>query len=184
MHNKNTHTGASFSLTNRMKRLIWNVVYTLFFRYSPRPLHQWRSLVLRLFGAKIGKRVHVYPKVTIWAPWNLEIDDESGIGNGTQLYSQGKITIGKRVVISQGSHICTGTHDYTQCRFPLHTYPITIKDNVWIAADSFVAPGVVIGEGAVVGARSAVFKDIEAWTVVGGNPARFIKKRELNTLIK
>lgn len=181
MHNINTYTGPSFSLSNRLMRLVWGITYMLFFRYTPKPFHFWRSFLLKLFGAKVGKGVHVYPKVRIWAPWNLELKDECGIGNDVNLYSQGKITIGKRAVISQGAHICTGTHDYTQSGFPLYTRPIVIADQAWIAAEAFIGPGVTIGEGAVVAARSCVIKDVDSWTVVGGNPARFIKKRN-NTL--
>ncbi len=174
----------SFSLGNRIKRLIWGFAYFFLFRYSPKPIHAWRSLILRLFGAKIGKGVHVYPKVTIWAPWNLEVADETGIANGVNLYSQGKIIIGKRVVISQGSHICTGSHDYTQRGFPLFTKDISIGDNVWIAAESFIHPGVVIGEGCVIGARSVVLKDMPEWMICSGHPCKPLKKRTLINFLK
>ena len=160
-------------------RLVWNFVYLVFFKYSPRPLHMWRSFILRLFGADIGKGVHVYPKVIIWAPWQLIIGDETGIANGTILYSQGIIKLGKRVVISQGSHLCAGTHDFTKKGFPLITKPITIEDNVWIAAESFIHPGVTIHEGAVIGARSVVTKDIPTWMVCAGNPCKPLKVRIL-----
>ncbi len=180
MYNIDTYTGPSFSLKNRLMRVVWGVVYTFFFRYSPRPLHNWRAFVLRCFGAKIGKDVHIYPKVYIWAPWNLEVDDESGIANGVTIYSQGKINIGKRVVISQGTYLCTGTHDYSQKGFPLLTKSIIIKDNVWVASESFIHPGVLINEGCVIGARSVVIKDMPAWQVCTGNPCKPIKKRVLN----
>ena len=121
MINTDTYTGPSFTLRNRIKRLIWGCVYVLFFRYSPKPFHAWRSFLLRLFGATVGKGVHVYPAVKIWAPWNLELGDECGIGNGAILYSQDKISIGYRVVISQGTHICAGTHDYRKPGFPSPT---------------------------------------------------------------
>lgn len=176
--NQDTFTGASFSLRNRLARLLWNLVYLICFKYSPRPLHIWRRFLLRLFGAKVGKGVHVYPKVSIWAPWNLEIQDESGIADGVILYSQDKIFVGKRVVISQGSHLCTGTHDYTKRGFPLITKPIKIQNNVWITTEVFIHPGVIIGEGSVVGARSVVSKDLPPWMVCVGFPCKPIKKRE------
>ncbi len=88
------------------------------FRYSPRQFHLWRSFLLRLFGASIGEKVHVYPRVKVWAPWNIRLGDECGIGNGAILYSQGTITIGRRAVISQGAHLCAGTHDYNLPGFP------------------------------------------------------------------
>lgn len=181
MHNKDTFTGPSFSLRNRLSRLVWDVVATFLFYYSPRPLHTWRSFLLRCFGAKIGKGVHVYPKVAIWAPWNLEIGDKSGIANGVTLYSQGKIRIGKRVVISQGSYLCTGSHDYTDKGFPLYTKDINIRDDVWIAAGTFIHPGVTVEEGAVVGAKSVVTKDVPAWMVCSGHPCKPLKKRELKS---
>jgi len=153
------------------------VVSGILFRFSPKPLHGFRSFLLRLFGAKVGRGVHVYPKVKIWAPWNLNIGDECGIANDVILYSQGQITIGHRVVISQGSHLAAGTHDYTQPGFPLITKPIVINDHVWIAAEAFINPGIVIGEGCVIGARSVVIKDMPAWMVCAGHPCKPIKER-------
>jgi putative colanic acid biosynthesis acetyltransferase WcaF len=177
MHNQNTYTGPSFSLKNRLARVLWGVVVLTLFKYSPRPLHSWRSFLLRCFGAKVGKGVHVYPGAIIWAPWNLELDDECGVASGATLYSQGKIRIGKRAVISQGSHLCAGTHDYTLPGFPLITKPITIADHAWIAAEAFVHPGVTIGEGCVVGARSVVTRDMPAWMVCAGHPCKPLKDR-------
>lgn len=179
MHNQDTVTGASFSLKNRVLRVIWQFTSLLVFRYSPKPLHGWRAFVLRCFGAKVGKGVHVYPKVSIWAPWNLELGDACGIGNGVTLYAQGKITIGKRAVISQGAHLVAGTHDYTQLGFPLYTKPITIGDYVWVAADVFIHPGIRINEGSVIGARSVVTKDMPEWMICSGHPCKPIKERYL-----
>jgi len=122
--------------------------------------------------------VHVYPSARIWAPWNLEIGDESGVADGVTLYSQGRITLGKRVVVSQGSYLCAGTHDFEQPGFPLITAPIVIHDHVWIAAQAFVHPGVTIGEGCVVGARSVVTKDLPAWMVCSGFPAKPLRERK------
>ncbi|WP_316786293.1 WcaF family extracellular polysaccharide biosynthesis acetyltransferase [Pedobacter frigiditerrae] len=180
--NVDTHTGASFSFKNRFARVIWSVVYQILFRFSPKPLHGWRSFLLKLFGAKVGKGVHIYPGVRIWAPWNLELHDQCGVGSGANLYSQGKITIGEKAVISQGAYLCAGTHDYTKAGFPLITAPIYIGKNVWVAAEAFVHPGVAIGEGTVVGARAVVVKDLPAWMVFAGNPARPIKDRVITDL--
>jgi putative colanic acid biosynthesis acetyltransferase WcaF len=177
MHNQNTYTGPSFSLRNRIARVVWGVVVLFLFRYSPKPFHSWRSFLLRCFGAKVGRGVHVYPGVKIWAPWNLDLADECGVANGAILYSQGKITIGRRAVISQGSHLCAGTHDYTKPGFPLVTRPIVISDNAWVAAEAFVHPGVTIGEGCVIGARSVVTRDMPAWMVCAGHPCKPLKNR-------
>ncbi len=180
MYNQDTHSGPSFPLPNRLARLAWGIVSALLFRPSPRPLHVWRSFLLRLFGAQIGRAVHIYPGVIIWAPWNLQIGDEAGVASGAILYSQGKITIGKRAVISQGAHLCAGTHDFTRKGFPLVTKPILIGDQVWIAAEAFVHPGITIGEGAVVGARSVVTRNLPPWKVCSGFPACPIKDRIIN----
>ncbi len=177
-----TYIGTTFSFKNRLGRILWINVSFLLFRLSPRPFHQWRSFLLRCFGAKVGKGVHVYPRTKIWAPWNIEFGDECGIADGVTLYSQGKIYIGKKVVISQGSHLVAGTHDYNQPDFPLVTKPITINDHVWIAAESFIHPGVTLAEGCVIGARSVVTKDMPAWMVCGGHPCKPLKERNNFTL--
>jgi putative colanic acid biosynthesis acetyltransferase WcaF len=178
MHNQDTFTGPSFSMKNRLARLIWNLTWAFLFWPSPSVFHGWRNFILRCFGAKIGRGVHVYPKVKIWAPWNLVLKDECGIANGVNLYSQDFITVGKRAVISQHSFICTGTHDYTKKGHPLITAPINIEDKSWVAAEAFLHPGVTIGEGAVIGARSVVTRDMPSWMVCAGHPCVPIKKRE------
>lgn len=179
MHNQNTRTGPSFSKRNRLGRILWAIVVTLLFRFSPKPFHEWRSILLRLFGGKVGKGVHVYPGAIIWAPWNLELGDGCGIANGAIIYSQGKITIGKLAIISQGAHLVAGTHDYTKQSFPLITKPINIGDHAWIAAEAFIHPGVSIGEGCVIGARSVVTKDMQPWMICAGHPCKPLKTRIL-----
>ena len=174
----NAYTGPSFPLGDRVRRALWQAVWLTLFRLSPRSLHVWRRLLLRTFGARVGKGVHVYPGVRIWAPWNVEFGEECGVGDGAILYSQGFIRIGRRAVISQGSQLCTGTHDYTQAGFPLITTPITIGAETWLAAECFIMPGVRIGDGAVIGARSVVTKDMPAWTVCAGHPCKPIKPRQ------
>lgn len=177
MHNQDTSKGPSFSMKNRMARVVWQFVWLLLFRYSPKPFHGWRSFLLRCFGANIGKGTHVYPGVKIWAPWNLVLMDECGVGNGTNLYSQGKISIGKRSVISQGVYLCAGTHDYNRIGFPLITKPINIGNYVWVAAEAFIHPGVNIGEGCVIGARSVVTRSMPAYKVCSGHPCKVLKER-------
>ena len=135
--------------------------------------------MLRCFGAKIGRSVHVYPSAMIYLPWNLEAGDESAIGEHVLIYNLGRVTLGARVTISHRAHVCAGTHDYTKPDFPLLRPPIMIGSEAWICADAFVGPGVTIGEGAIVGARAVVVKDIRPWSIVIGNPAREIKRREI-----
>ena len=178
MQNQDTFTGPSFPLRDRLARAVWNLFRVLLFRFSPVFCHGWRRFVLRSFGAYIGRGVHIYPAVKIWAPWNLEIGDESGIGNGAILYSQGLIRIGKRVVISQGAHLCTGTHDYDQSGNPLRTHPIEVGDHAWVAAEAFIHPGVRIGTGTIIGARAVVVKDMPDWTICAGHPCSPLKPRK------
>jgi putative colanic acid biosynthesis acetyltransferase WcaF len=177
MTNIDTFTGPSFSIANRMARIVWSVVYILLFRYSPRPFHEYRSFILRVFGAKVGQGVHVYPGAKIWAPWNLELKSECGVADGVDLYCQGKITLGYRSIISQRVFLCAGTHDYTDQGHPLITAPIIIGDHAWVAAEAFIHPGIIIGEGAVIGARAVVTKDMPAWTVCAGHPCKPLKPR-------
>lgn len=177
MYNQDMFTGPSFSFKNRLARVIWGGAWFMLCRFSPKPMHSWRSFILRCFGAKVGFGVHVYPGVNIWAPWNLDLADECVVGNGATLYSQGKIFIGRRAVISQGTHLVTGTHDYTKLGFPLFTKPIYIGDKAWIATEAFVHPGVTIGEGCIIGARSVVAKDMPPWMVCAGHPCRPLKER-------
>lgn len=171
-----THIGR-FSWRNRLARVAWHSVYILLFRPSPRPLHAWRAFLLRRFGARIAPGCHIYPKAVVWAPWNLVCQEAAGVADGAILYNQALITLGKRSVVSQGSHLCTGTHDYESATFELHAKAISVGDDAWIAAESFVHPGINIGEGAVIGARSVVTKDMPAWMVCAGHPCKPIKPR-------
>jgi putative colanic acid biosynthesis acetyltransferase WcaF len=167
------------SLENKIGRVLWHITWLLVYRPSTRLFHGWRRLILRLFGARIGKGVHPYLSVRIWAPWNLEMGDQSCLGDHIDCYCVDKVRIGSHSTISPYSYLCTASHDYTDPAMPLITAPTVIGEGVWIAADVFVGPGVAIGDGVVIGARSCVFRNIEPWTVVAGNPAKFIKKREL-----
>jgi len=166
---------------HHLKRIIWYLVNRTVFRCIPTiTLRSLRNFILRLFGAKIPLQSLVYSTCSIWAPWNLDLGENGCIGPKVQIYNKAKISIGDNSVISQGAFLCTATHDITKKSHPLISFPITIGDGVWVAADAFIGPGVTIGDGAVVGARAVVFKDVGAWTVVGGNPAKFIKKRTID----
>ena len=136
--------------------------------------------MLRIFGAKLGKAVHPYPSARIWAPWNLEMDDRSCLSEYVDCYCVDKIKLGKDVVVSQYSFLCTASHDYNDPSFPLTTAPISIDDRAWVAADVFIGPGVTVGEGAVIGARSTVFNDIDRNTVIAGSPPKLIGLRGLD----
>ena len=156
---------------------LWWLVQALFFKPSPQFLYGFRRFLLRLFGAKIGKKVIIRPSAQITYPWKVTIGDYSWIGDEVVLYSLGEIEIGANTVISQKSYICTGSHDYLQIDFPIFAKKITIKDECWLATDVFVAPGVTIDKGTVVGSRSSVYKDLPGNKICIGNPAQIIKNR-------
>ena len=171
----------SLTLVSKFARALWQTVWLLLYRPSPRIFHAWRSLLLKMFGAKLGKSVHAYPSSRIWAPWNLEMGDHSCLSEHVDCYCVDKIRIGAHATVSQYSFLCTASHDYTDLAMPLVTAPITIGERAWITADVFVAPGVNIGEGAMIFARSSVFHDVEPWTVAAGNPSKSVKPRIINT---
>lgn len=157
----------------------WWMVYTVFFRLSPQVLYAWRRFLLRLFGAKIGKNVIIRPTARITYPWKVSIGDYSWIGDDVVLYSLGNIKIGENTVISQRSYICTGTHDYNSEDFRIYAEDINIGSKCWLATDVYIAPGITIEDGVVVGARSSVFSDLDANKVYVGSPAKSIKNRKL-----
>jgi putative colanic acid biosynthesis acetyltransferase WcaF len=170
----------SFSLKNKMARLVWNISCLILFRpFGSRLFKKWRVLILKCFGAKIDWSSHIYSSVKIWAPWNLEIGVNSSLGPQVDCYNQGKVSIGANTVISQKTYLCASTHDYTKRDFPLVLKPIQIGNGVWIAAGAFIGPQVRIGDYAVIAACAVVIKNVDANTIVGGNPAKFIKTRNL-----
>jgi putative colanic acid biosynthesis acetyltransferase WcaF len=164
------------SRANQLMRILWRVVWLFAYRPSPTVFHAWRRFLLRVFGAKIANDAYPHPSVKIWAPWNLEMGSLSCLGPDVDCYSVDSVVIGSRATVSQYSFLCTATHEYRIPNRPVVTSPIVICERAWIAADAFIGPGVTIGEGAVVGARSSVYRDVEPWTVVAGNPARILKK--------
>ncbi|WP_226543520.1 putative colanic acid biosynthesis acetyltransferase [Neotamlana laminarinivorans] len=175
-----TKTRHKFSLANKLKRVIWLLVDMFLFKpFMPRVFKKYRVFILKVFGAQISWNAMVYANVKIWAPWNLEMKPFSCLGPKVDCYNQGKITIGENATISQKAYLCASSHDYTKRNHDLFLAPINIESKAWVAAGAFIGPGVTLGEGAIVGATASVFKDVEPWCVVGGNPAKFIKKREI-----
>ncbi|WP_067785781.1 hypothetical protein [Paraurantiacibacter namhicola] len=171
--------GAEFTLGNRIARAVFQLAWLGLARFTPPFLHSWRRLVLRTFGAKIGAGTRVYASVRIWLPGNLAIGSGCIIGPRVRLYNQGRITIGDDCVVSQDASLCASTHSPHDPAFALQLSPITIADQCWIAAEAFVGPGVSMGEGAVLGARGALFEDAEPVTIYRGNPAAPIGPRKL-----
>lgn len=173
---KNRHSFGSM-----VARVVWNVVWFLLFRTTPRGnlFRPWRIFLLKLFGANVCWSSNVLPSCRIWAPWNLTMRKYSCLSVDVDCYTVAPIVLGDNATVSQGAKLCTAGHDITSKIMELTYKPIVIGANAWVAGWAIVLPGVTIGEGAVVAAGAVVTKDVEPWTVVGGNPARFIKRREL-----
>jgi putative colanic acid biosynthesis acetyltransferase WcaF len=171
--------GASFSLGNRLIRVVWNAAWLVLCRFTPPPLHGWRRLVLRAFGARIGAGARVHASAMIWLPANLELGAHTLIGPGVRIYNQGRIGIGARSVISQRAHLCASSHDISDPHFQLVLRPIAIGEGCWVAAEAFVGPGVTMNDRSVLAARGVLFGDAETDGVYSGNPSVRIKHRSV-----
>ena len=159
-----------YSRNEYLGRVLWALATPLF-RLSPRPLYGWRRLLLRAFGASVGRDVRIHPAARIAIPWTLRIGDKSSIGDRALIYNLGPVTIGPRSTVSHLAHVCAGSHDHLDPALPLLRPPITIGADAWICAQAFVGPGLELGDGCVVAAGAVVTRPVAAWTVVGGNPA-------------
>jgi putative colanic acid biosynthesis acetyltransferase WcaF len=158
-------------------RFVWEILERPLFRWTPRQLWWWRRFVLRIFGARIGRSVQIHPSARIAIPWNLEIGDYSAIGDHAIVYCLGPIRIGNCATISQYAHLCAGSHDFRQSDMPLIKAHITIADEVWVCANAFIGPNIVLGARAIVAAAAVVVRDVDANHIVGGNPATQIATR-------
>lgn len=174
---ENPYHRASFSFKNRIARFLWRLVYLVFYRTSPRPLHAWRSLLLRIFGAKIGSGCHFYPAGRIWAPWNLVCEDCCALADGAEIYNPSPVYLGSHCIVSQQAYICGATHDYNHPEFPMISFSMRLGAYSWICARASVSPGVNVGAGAVLGLGSVATRDLEPWTVYSGVPAVKVKAR-------
>jgi putative colanic acid biosynthesis acetyltransferase WcaF len=168
----------AFPLRNRLRRLLWNLVWLLFYRPSPRPLHRWRAALLRLFGARLGPNCHFYPSSRIWAPWNLICSDQVTASDDAQIYNPAPITLGSHAILSQEAYLCGATHDYNDPAFPLLAFTMKLGAYAWVGARASVNPGVNLGDGAVLGLGSVATRDLEPWSVYAGVPAVKINARD------
>jgi putative colanic acid biosynthesis acetyltransferase WcaF len=173
------HKGHKFSYKIIFIRIIWNFTWFLLTLFLPRRSFNFLKIfILKLFKAKISYKSIVYSSAKIYMPWNLYMDDFSCIGENVNIYNVDKIIIHRNVIISQNSYLCTASHNINSINHELITKPIIINSMVWIATDVYIGPGVEINEGAVIGARACVYKNVDSWIVVGGNPSKFLRKRE------
>ncbi len=167
----------SFSFKDRARRAVWKACWLLLYRPSPRPLHGWRSMLLRIFGARMGPKCHFYPASRVWAPWNLTCADQVTLGDGAEIYNPAPIHFGSHAIVSQGAYLCGATHDFDDAAFPLLAYATQIGAYAWICARASVCPGVDVGEGAVLGLGSVASRNLDPWCVYAGSPARKVKER-------
>lgn len=156
---------------------LWWIVQGTLFRWSPQALYGWRRFLLRLFGAKIGRGVIIRPTAEVTYPWKLTIGDYCWVGDYATLYTLGEIHIGDNACVSQHCYLAAAAHDYTRPTFDMEAKTITVEPEAWLSTRVFVAPGVRVGRGAVVGACSVVLKDVPAMTICAGNPARVLRER-------
>lgn len=179
--NKPLEGGPSFSLQHRFYRAVWNVTWWLLASWTPPPLHRWRGWLLKQFGADVHTTARIYGTARIWYPPNLTLHAHSVIGPGSNIYCQDHISIGNKAIVSQGAHLCTGSHDIADPDFQLVTKPIVIGAGAWVAAEAFIGPGVSVGQGAIIGARCVLFKNAVPLGVYAGNPAKLIKIRKIRS---
>jgi putative colanic acid biosynthesis acetyltransferase WcaF len=172
------YTRPAFSLGNRLRRLVWNITWLLLYRTSPRPFHAWRTMLLRAFGATMGPDCHFYPGSKVWAPWNLFCEDHVAAGDGAEIYNPSPMHFASHVILSQECYLCGATHDYDDPDFPLVSYQMHFGRYSWICARASVAPGINVGEGAVLGLASVAIRDLAPWTVYSGHPAIAIRERK------
>jgi len=172
--------GPSFTLANKVERVAFAIAWLLLARWTPPQAHRWRRWLLQLFGAEIGSGARIYSSVRIWLPRNLRIGADTLVGPGAEIYNQGRIIVGPRCVISQRAVLCASTHRVSDLDFELVLRPITLGAGCWIAAEAFVGPGVQLGDGAVLGARAALFEDAVAMGIYRGNPAMLLKQRRFS----
>ncbi len=173
----------NFNYTRKdlLLRLFWSFG-SLIFSLTPKHFYALRHNILRLFGARIGEGSKIYPSVKITFPWNLRVGNKTCVGHNVRLYNLGQLNIGNSVTISQGAHLCGGSHDYSKVDtakdMPLIKSEINVEDSVWICADAFIGPSVTVSKKAIIGARAVVINDVPECSVYAGNPARLIKVRD------
>ena len=141
---------------------------------------QIRGFCGKLILSKCGKHVNIEKGAEF--PSSVELGDYSGIG--IRAHINGKVIIGNYVMMGPDVCIYTKNHAYERTDIPMALQgfspekPVIIENDVWIGSRVIILPGVHVGRGAIIGAGAVVTKDVPDYAVVGGNPARIIKKRQ------
>lgn len=156
---------------------LWWIVQSTLFAWSPQVLFAWRVFLLRLFGARIGSGVRIRSSTKITFPWKLTIGNNVWIGDGSTIYNLGEVVLGSNVALAHKVFLCTGFHEIDVPTFDIGQRPITLEDEVWVASDVFVAPGVRLKRGCVIGARSTVLHDMPSGFVCLGSPCKPLRRR-------
>jgi putative colanic acid biosynthesis acetyltransferase WcaF len=173
----NAYRRNNTTLTNRIGRAAWGVVWLCLFRPTLRPMHRWRAALLRVFGAKLGRSCYIYAGARIWAPWNLVCGDGVGIADGAEIYNPSPVVLGDFAIISQQAYLCGATHDLHDPTFPMISAPIRVGEYAWICARATVQMGLTVGPGAILALGAIATHDLEPWSIYAGVPARRIKSR-------
>ncbi|WP_083644403.1 hypothetical protein [Christiangramia flava] len=166
-----------YSLLVKLKVYFWRFTNRTLFRIIPNQIRSPRIILLQLFGAKVHSGAFINRKSNIEHPWNLEIGNLSSLGENSWAYCLDKISIGEKCTIGKDSYLITGSHDISHPNFYQTTKPIKIDSGTWVSTGCYILPGVHLKEFTVVAANSNVIKSTEKFDVIGGNPAKFIKKR-------
>ena len=176
-HSQNSPYDSPWSVSQRIKMIVWEYVWLLFCNWTPKPANSWRLFWLKLFGCKIYGKPFVHQRARIQIPWNLILHDHACLGDRANAYTLGVIEIFEHATVGQEVYLCTGTHAFNEPAMNLITSKIIIQRNVFIGVRAIIMPGIIVGENAIIGAGSLVTKNVEKNTIVGGNPAKLIKSR-------
>ncbi|MBC2844496.1 WcaF family extracellular polysaccharide biosynthesis acetyltransferase [Winogradskyella flava] len=167
---------------SKLKRMVWYFVNILFFQLSWNISSGLKVLLLRLFGAELGKGVVIKPKVNIKYPWKLKIGNDCWVGEGVWIDNLDEVILEDNVCISQGTLLLCGNHNYKKSTFDLMIAPIILKEGSWVGAKCTVAPGVTLKNHSVLTLGSSATKDLEAYTIYSGNPAEKVKLRKFDPI--
>ena len=178
---KNVVETRKVTIRNKILRALWNIAYAVFFRlFGTKIFNPWRLLLLKLFGADVRWDSGVYCSTKIWAPWNLKMGHNAWLGPNVICYNQAMVTLEDDVTVSQYTYLCTAGHRTDMINEKdsgLIVAPIALHKGCWIGTKAYIGMGVEVGEYAIVGATASVYKDVEPYTIVGGNPAKVLKRR-------